>query len=205
MSTSSVTLNPHALSTTKKASMGLGRLILRITVGAVFVEHGTQKLLDWFGGAGPDGTGTFFESIGLRPGRPSAVLAGTSEVGGGVLLAAGLATPAAAAALLGVMATALRTAVWPEGIRAGTGGYEMLLAVAALAVAEEGPGPWSLDAVLGQERSGPGWAAAALGAGVLGSVLVTTTAARRRHTETAPPPEGPPRASTADKEARQDE
>lgn len=190
MRTPRVTLAPPpALPTRKKASTGLGRLILRVTVGAIFVEHGTQKLLGWFGGAGPDGTGAFFESIGLRPGRPNAVLAGSSEVGGGVLLAAGLATPAAAAALLGVMISALRTAVWPEGIRAGTGGYEMLLAVAALAVAEEGPGPWSLDAVLGQERSGPGWAAAALGAGVLGSVLVTAATCRRT---TAPPPEGPP-------------
>src|ERR1700759_4042754 len=133
MSTSSVTLDPPALPTTKKASMGLGRLILRVTVGAIFVEHGTQKLLGWFGGAGPDGTGTFFESIGLRPRGPRAALGGGREGGGGV-----------------------RRAGWPKGIRVGTGGYEMLLALAALAVAEEGPGPLSLDAALRQERSGPG-------------------------------------------------
>src|ERR1700751_2452178 len=66
MSTSSVTLHPPVLPTRKKGSMGLGRLILRVTVGAIFVEHGTQKLLGWFGGAGPDGPGTVFESMGLR-------------------------------------------------------------------------------------------------------------------------------------------
>ncbi len=61
------------------------------------------------GGAGPGGTGAFFESIGLGPGRRNAVLAGTTKVGGGVLLAMGLATPAAAAALSGMMTSAPKT------------------------------------------------------------------------------------------------
>jgi uncharacterized membrane protein YphA (DoxX/SURF4 family) len=45
----------------------VGRFLLRATIGAIFVEHGTQKLFGWFGGGGPDGTGQFFESLGLRP------------------------------------------------------------------------------------------------------------------------------------------
>ena len=171
--------------------MGLGRLLLRLTVGAIFFEHGTQKLCGWFGGAGPVGTGAFFESIGLRPGRRNAVLAGTTELGGGVLLAMGLATPAAAAALSGMMISALKTAVWADGFRMGTGELEALLGIAALAIAEEGPGPWSLDAALGQERSGPGWAIAALGAGALGSALVID-AARRQPAPPAPAPEPTP-------------
>ena len=47
--------------------MDLGRLALRLTIGATFFVHGTQKLFGWFGGYGPDGTGEFFESLGLRP------------------------------------------------------------------------------------------------------------------------------------------
>jgi putative oxidoreductase len=46
--------------------MTLGLLVLRIVVGALFVGHGAQKLLGFFGGHSLDGTGAFFESLGLR-------------------------------------------------------------------------------------------------------------------------------------------
>jgi putative oxidoreductase len=153
--------------------VNFGRLLLRLTVGSIFVEHGTQKLFGWFGGHGPDGTGQFFASIGLRPGRPNAIAAGTAEAGGGLMLAFGLATPLAAASLASVMLTALRKAIWREGIKTGEGGYEMLLLVSALALAESGPGPWSIDALLKSERRGVGWAAAALVGAVAGSALAT--------------------------------
>ncbi len=149
----------------------VGRLVLRATVGAIFVEHGTQKLFGWFGGHGPDGTGQFFESLGLRPGRRHALAAGAAEAGGGALLALGLATPAAAAALGGVMLTALRTAVWRDGIKVGTGGYELLLLASAVALGDLGPGRLSLDAALGNERSGVHWAALVAGGAAAGSAL----------------------------------
>jgi putative oxidoreductase len=71
--------------------------------------------------------GQFFESVGLRPGRRNALAAGAAETGGGILFAAGLATPLAAAALSSVMLTALRTVFGQDGIRLGKGGYEILL------------------------------------------------------------------------------
>jgi putative oxidoreductase len=170
--------------------MNLGRLLLRITVGSIFVEHGTQKLFGWFGGHGADGTGQFFESLGLRPGRRNAIAAGVAETGGGALLALGLATPAAAAAVGSVMVTALRTAIWPDGVKVGTGGYEVLLLVSAVAIADSGPGSWSLDALLGSERRGARWAAAAVGGALAGSALAI--AAGRRH-----PPASPEEASAS--------
>src|SRR2546423_7602807 len=63
--------------------MGLGKLMLRATLGGYFFGHGMQKLAGWFGGAGPEGTGRFFEQAGLRPGRESALMAGAAEAGGG--------------------------------------------------------------------------------------------------------------------------
>ena len=69
--------------------MRLGNLILRTTVGAFFVGHGTQKLFGWFGGHGLDATAQAFESLGLRPGRPNAIAAGAAEAGGGALLISG--------------------------------------------------------------------------------------------------------------------
>ena len=164
--------------------MDLGRILLRATVGAIFIEHGTQKLFGWFGGHGPDGTGQFFESVGLRPGKRNAIAAGTAEAGGGALLALGLATPAAAAAIASVMMTALRTVVWRDGIKTGTGGYEILLGVGALAVANLGPGELSLDALLGSERRGAAWAAAAFGAAAVGSTVAIELG--KRHAEPVP-------------------
>jgi putative oxidoreductase len=159
--------------------MAIGQLLVRVTVGSIFVEHGTQKLFGWFGGHGPDGTGQFFDSIGLRPGRRNAIAAGTTEAGGGLMLLLGLATPLAAASLAGVMLTALRTAIWREGIKAGEGGYEMLLLVSALALAESGPGPWSLDRLLKTERRGVRWAAAALAAAAAGSTVAIALGKRQ--------------------------
>ena len=159
----------------------LGRLLLRVTVGSIFIEHGTQKLFGWFGGHGPSGTGQFFESLGLRPGRRNAIVAGIAEAGGGTLLVLGLATPAAASAVGSVMVTALRTAVWRDEIKVGTGGYELLLLANAVAIADSGPGPVSLDALLGWERRGARWAAAALGGALAGSALAI--AAGRQHGE----------------------
>src|ERR671933_268940 len=125
--------------------MHLGRLVLRLAIGGTFFVHGTQKLFGWFGGYGPNGTGEFFESLGLRPGRRNAIAAGATETTGGILIGLGLATPMAAAGLSAVMVTALRTAVWKEGIKPATGEHEVLLAVAALALTETGPGAPSLD------------------------------------------------------------
>jgi hypothetical protein len=69
------------------------------------------------------------------------------------------------------MLTALRTVVWRDGIKMGTGGYEVVLGVAALAMADLGPGDWSLDALLGSKRRGAAWAVAAFGAAAVGSTL----------------------------------
>jgi putative oxidoreductase len=170
-----------------------GPLLLRVTVGSIFIEHGTQKLFGWFGGHGPSGTGQFFESLGLRPGRRNAIVSGIAEAGGGALLVLGLATPAAASAVGSVMVTALRTAIWRDGIKVGTGGYEVLLLANAVAIADSGPGPLSLDALLGWERRGARWAAAALGGALAGSALAIAAGSA---------PRGRPRNRLQDSAAR---
>jgi len=167
--------------------MDLGRLLLRMTIGGTFFVHGTQKLFGWFEGYGPDGTGQFFESLGLRPGKRHAILAGSTEASCGVLVALGLATPLAAAGLSAVMITALRTAIWNEGFKPATGEWEVLLATASLALTETGPGRPSLDYALDVERTGPGWVLAALGAGAAGSAMAIEMG-RRQPAAAAPAP-----------------
>ncbi|HVB26524.1 MAG TPA: DoxX family protein, partial [Mycobacteriales bacterium] len=81
--------------------MDLGLLILRVVVGGLLFGHGTQKLFGWFGGAGLDATGQFFETAGFSPGRWSALAAGSCEALGGALLVLGLFTPLGAALVVG--------------------------------------------------------------------------------------------------------
>jgi len=136
------------------------------------VGHGTQKLFGWFGGNGPEETGGFFENLGYRPGLPFALLAGAAELGGGLLLAAGLFVPAAAALLTGVMASAIAAVHWEKGIWNQNGGIEfpLVLATVAFAVAAIGPGSYSLDRAFGLDWHGLWWALGAAWLGTLGGL-----------------------------------
>jgi len=94
------------------------------------------------------------------------------------MLATGLLTPLGSAAVIGVMDQAVRTLHWDKGFFSTEGGYEynLVLTAAAVALADAGPGPWSLDRALGTERSGPFWALAALAAGLAGPRLLERAA-----------------------------
>lgn len=155
--------------------MKLGLTLLRTVLGLLFVGHGTQKLFGWFGGHGPEGTGQFFESLGLRPGRRHAMAAGAAEAGGGALIALGFLTPLGAAAIIGTMATAIRTVHFKNGPWVTNGGYEynLTLMAAMVALADLGPGDVSVDRALGIEVSGPLVALLALVGGI-GVATVTT-------------------------------
>jgi putative oxidoreductase len=165
--------------------MSLALLVLRLAVGLGFAAHGSQKLFGAFGGGGIEGTGGGFEHLGLRPGRLLAWAAGTAEFIGGALIALGLVTPVAAAALIAVMTTAVLTVHVRNGFFNANSGYEynLVLAATAFALAGIGPGNWSLDNVLNIELTGTGWALAALAAGVLagfGAVLSGRFASQHR-------------------------
>jgi putative oxidoreductase len=152
--------------------MKIARLLLRFVVGGFFFGHGTQKLFGWFGGGGLEATGQMFEQLGMRPGPRNAVAAGVAEAGGGAALVVGLATPLAGSALTATMLTAINRVHLKNGPWATKGGYEynVVLIAAVLALVETGPGDPSVDAALGIEKSGPGWALASLLGGVIGAV-----------------------------------
>ena len=150
--------------------MAIGLLILRLVVGLTLAAHGAQKLFGWFGGYGLNGTGGFLEQLGFFPGRRNALFAGIAELGGGVLLALGLATPLAAVLIVSVMLVAIGSVHAKNGFFNHMQGYEylLILAVVALSIVFTGPGAISLDAVLGIHDSGAGWALAALAVGLVG-------------------------------------
>jgi putative oxidoreductase len=147
----------------------------------LMMGHGAQKLFGSFGGHGPAGTGGFFESLGLTPGRQMAILAGVGEIVGGALLALGLLTPLSAALLSAVLLTAAWTAHRAAGIWVTEGGYEynLVLITGLFALTAVGPGEWSLDNALGIDANGTGWALAELGAALIaaaGAVVIGRSA-----------------------------
>ena len=151
--------------------MTLMPLSARLLIGGLFIGHGTQKLKGWFGGYGIEGTAGFMTSLDMHPGRRNAIAAGVTETASGALLALGLGTPLAAAGITGTMITAVRKVHLPNGVWNEGGGWEFnaVLVASVLMITEHGPGPISLDAVLGTERKGAGWAVAALALGAAAS------------------------------------
>jgi putative oxidoreductase len=155
--------------------MKLGSLAIRWVVGPLFMGHGAQKLWGAFGGHGPEGTGQFFEQLGIRPGRRNAIAAGASEFAGGAMLALGALTPFASSLISGTMLTAIRKAHAKKGPWVSEGGYEynLVLLAAMVAVNDYGPGRPSVDEALFGELRGPFWAVSQLVAGAAASWVVT--------------------------------
>lgn len=162
--------------------MALGTLLLRLTVGGLFVGHGLQKLTGAFDGPGLDGVEGMMTSLDIHPPRQNAVAVASAETFGGAAFALGVATPAAAAALIATMTTAVRKVHLSNGVWNSKGGWEYnaVLAAAAVALAADGPGPISFDAILGKSRWGIGGALFALAAGVAGSYAVTEYSKRAK-------------------------
>ncbi|MFY4774101.1 DoxX family protein [Metabacillus sp. RGM 3146] len=128
---------------------GLGLLLIRLVIGLSFVGHGSQKLFGSFGGHGIEGTGGFFESIGIKPGKTMALMAGLSELVGGLLFALGFLTPLGALAIIVTMLIAIVKVHGANGFWVTQNGYEfnLVLIVVALGVALIGAGQYSLDAL----------------------------------------------------------
>jgi putative oxidoreductase len=160
--------------------MEIGRLTARLVIGGLFIGHGTQKLFGWFGGPGLEGTEQMMGALEMRPTRANALAAGVSETAGGALLIAGAATPLAASSLIGTMITAIRKVHQPKGPWAAEGGWEYnaVLIAALFALVDAGPGDVSVDAVLGRDEWGPGWAIAGLTVGAVASSLAIAAGRR---------------------------
>jgi putative oxidoreductase len=126
-------------------------LILRLVLGALFIGHGGQKLFAWFGGSGLTGTTRSMAGLGLQPARGWAMLAGLTELDGGLLTLLGLLNPFGPVAVIASMAMAIVTVHWGKPIWASAGGAELPITniAIALAVILAGPGRYSLDAALG--------------------------------------------------------
>jgi len=154
-------------------------LVLRVIVGGLFIGHGAQKLFGWFGGRGIDGTAGSMAALGLHPPTVWALLAGMSELGGGLLTLLGLLDPLGPVALIAAQTMAIATVHWGKPIWAAQGGAELPITNIAVSVALilSGPGRYSLDWPLHQPL--PEWTAfpvLALGLAVMAIGLMNRVA-----------------------------
>ncbi|HSO15355.1 MAG TPA: DoxX family protein [Arthrobacter sp.] len=122
------------------------RTILRIVTGFLFAAHGWQKFNEFT----IAGTQAAFAQMGVPAANVAAPIIATLELIGGVALILGVLTRVFAALLAVNMLGALFLVHAPAGIFAATGGYELvlILAAAALALAFVGAGKVSVDKVL---------------------------------------------------------
>lgn len=132
-------MNQPALATS-------ARTILRVITGFLFAAHGWQKFNEFT----IAGTQAAFSQMGVPAAQVTAPVIATLELLGGLALILGVLTRVFAVLLAADMLGALFLVHASAGVFVATGGYELvlLLAAAALAVALVGAGTLSADRAL---------------------------------------------------------
>lgn len=130
----------------------LGLLILRATLGVIFLTHGWPKLMN-----GASGTAGFFETLGIPLPVVTAWLVTLLEVFGGLALILGLFVPVVGILFIIHMMVGIVLVHLPEGwfvVGPGTGGAEfnVLLIAGLLALLLAGSGRPSLDERIAARR-----------------------------------------------------
>jgi putative oxidoreductase len=141
-----------------KTSDEYGLTLARLALGIVFFAHGAQKTLGWFGGYGFTGTMGFFTQQMHIP-AAFAFLAIMAEFLGGLGLIVGALTRIAAFGVFSVMAVAVATVHWRNGLfmnwfgnQKGEGFEYHLLAMAlALVLMLRGAGALSADKLVAEK------------------------------------------------------
>jgi putative oxidoreductase len=127
------------------AGLDLGLLMLRLVLGGLFIAHGLRDLFGWFQGDGIDGVIKLLDGFGFH--EHTSVLAwviGVTELSGGTLVVLGLFTPIGAAAIFGLMGSAIWVKFNGHDF-AGRVELESIYGAAAFALLFMGPGRVSLD------------------------------------------------------------
>jgi putative oxidoreductase len=132
---------------------------IRITLGMIFIAHGSQKVFGAWGGKGFSASIQGSTPFGfMKPAWLWLTLAVASEFLGGIMVATGLLTRLGAFGILCTMMTAIvgvhwGEAAWPNFFMANKGiEYPLALLGMALALIVSGGGQLSIDLSIGSSR-----------------------------------------------------
>lgn len=127
-----------------RAVPDLGPLLLRLTLGIVFISSGWGKLNDL------DKVTEFFTELGIVAPKLNAVVVACTECFGGVAVLFGLATRLSALPLAFTMVVALVTVLLPDSASVVelVASSEFAYLVMFLSLVTTGPGRWSVDHIV---------------------------------------------------------
>jgi putative oxidoreductase len=130
--------------TVARSVSDLGPLMLRLTLGIVFISSGWGKLNDL------DKVGEFFAELGIVAPALNAVVVACTECFGGLAVLLGLATRLSALPLAITMVVAIVTALLPDsaGVVELVASSEFAYLVMFLTLVMIGPGRWSVDHIV---------------------------------------------------------
>lgn len=123
--------------------------VLRLAMGVVFIAHGWQKLDN-----GVSGFAGFLSSLNIPAPEVMAWVVTILEIGGGILLVAGLGTRLVALALAALMVGTIIMVKAEAGLigEQGVGAeIDLMLLAGGVALALLGPGAASVDRAIGLE------------------------------------------------------
>ena len=109
-------------------------LVLRLTLGAIFVAHGLQKLIGAFGGSGMTALVEMMKKIGMQPAAFWAWTLALSEVIGAIGLILGVLPRISGFLITVIMVVAIVRVHASQGFFAQQGGFEYQLLILAAAV-----------------------------------------------------------------------
>jgi putative oxidoreductase len=155
----------------------VGLLLLRFAVGGTFFAHGMQKVFGMWDGPGIAGFARLLEGFGFRQTTVLSWVTGIIELVAGAFVVLGVVTPLAAAGLLAIMINTIALKAgngFFVGSAAGANAIELdvVLGLAAAAIALTGPGRIALDNGRPWHRRPASWGVLSLIIGVTAAVLV---------------------------------
>ncbi len=143
----------------RRGTQDLGLLLLRLSLGVVFIAHGLQKAFGWWGGGGLDGFKTTLTEAGYEHAGVLTYVGAGAQIAAGVLLVLGLFTPLAGAGALAFLVSSVLVAFDNQRRDGGLfifgsvgAEYLLMLSMVAASIILVGPGRYGFDGSRGWAR-----------------------------------------------------